>query len=334
MRRRGQVAVAVAIPLAMALAAGPAWAAPLQEGATDGFGSNENGAPEVDVGVNEDCNGYTCEITYGDNGEEGGSGTESPPSETPSKSEKPASSSGAGKSPYSACWTFTVQAGGSVTEAAFASTSLPTGGGIYFSGPVTVEETTDYSVCHRRSDDALVLMGPVSEEEGGVDPQVIIDSLIEQAFRSLELPYPTPSSAPVGSDDEPMITQLPTWLWLDESVSSPITVTAGPVAGFTVTVTAIPGDVSFAGGGNTVSCGPGTWSVYDYGLPESAQSTECSITYQHSSSVEAATLTASVDWSGEWVCEPNCGSGTLPTLTMTETVDVRVAELQALLIDP
>ena len=80
-----------------------------------------------------------------------------------------------------------------------------------------------------------------------------------------------------------------------------------------------------------IGCGTNDGPVYDFGLPEDAQSSDCTITYRHSSSVGDFELTSKIYWEISWVCTNFCGAGTLDApFTTTRTRTVRVAELQAL----
>lgn len=247
-------------------------------------------------------------------------------------------SQGSGTSPYEWCTVWSLEAGEGWADAWFlyrdeetgAYIRAPVGGmGFHFSDPEMMRsgptERTDFSVCGAGND---MWIDPIVP---GVPPQAIIDFLIEQAYRATEVPYPVPSSAPSGEGDAPMITQLPTWLWIDGAIWSPVSVTPPAIFGLTVTVTATPANVSFAGGGQRVDCGANTGSVYDFSLPDGAQTTSCQITYRDASSVVAASLTADMSWDVTWLCEPGCGSGTLPPMALSDTIAVTVAEMEALL---
>lgn len=167
---------------------------------------------------------------------------------------------------------------------------------------------------------------------GGTPPQIIQDWIVAQAIASVPIPVQVGQSAPFGDDAAPMITQLPSWLWVDDAVWQPVSATPPPVFGTTATATATPYRVEFFGhDGEYVDCGPNLGPVYDFGVPEDAQSSDCTITFRHSSSVGEFELVSKIYWEITWVCTQFCGAGTLDaTFTTTRTRAVRVAELQAL----
>jgi hypothetical protein len=161
---------------------------------------------------------------------------------------------------------------------------------------------------------------------------IIQDWIVAQAIASVPIPVQVGLSAPFGDDAAPMITQLPSWLWVDEAVWQPVSATPPPVFGATATATATPYRVEFFGpDGDYVDCGPNSGPVYDFSLPEDAQSSDCTITFRHSSSVGEFELVSKIYWEITWVCTNFCGSGTLDApFTTTRTRAVRVAELQAI----
>ena len=161
-------------------------------------------------------------------------------------------------------------------------------------------------------------------------PADAIDVLIAQAYESLRVPAPFADAAPVGDADAPMITQLPTWLWVDEAVWAPVSSPPAAIPGLSVVATATPEWALWSGGDDgAVRCdGPGT--PYDLGLPADAQHSECTTTFRHSSAVADHTLAVTITWSATYRCSAWCGTGALPDLQVTSTRPVRVAELQAI----
>ena len=88
-------------------------------------------------------------------------------------------------------------------------------------------------------------------------PQVVIDWLIAYAYALVEVPVQVGWSAPYGDEDAPLITQLPTWLWVEPEVWSPRSATTPSVLGLRATVTVTPINVTFTGPDNeTIDCGP------------------------------------------------------------------------------
>ncbi|MEM7338949.1 MAG: hypothetical protein AAF467_09895 [Actinomycetota bacterium] len=168
---------------------------------------------------------------------------------------------------------------------------------------------------------------------GEQPPQRVIDWLIDRAYSSIEVPGPVGQSAPFGDVDVPMITQLPTWLWIDDAIWQPVSVNPGAVFGYSVTATATPANATFSSNtGDAVDCGANTGEVYDLDRPSDEQASDCTLTFRDSSNVGDWTLTNTITWDVTYVCAPGCGTGTRPSLVVETTRPVRVAELQALLV--
>lgn len=167
-------------------------------------------------------------------------------------------------------------------------------------------------------------------EVGDPVPPVIGDLLIERAIASTLVPVQVGQSAPFGDVDAPLITQLPTWGWIEPAVWQPVSATPAPVFGVTVTATATPTVVSFSGDDETVPCGANEGPAYDFGRDEDAQSSDCTIVFSHSSAVGEYELSSTIAWDISWVCSDVCVSGSLPDPFLTTRIrPVRVAELQA-----
>jgi hypothetical protein len=132
---------------------------------------------------------------------------------------------------------------------------------------------------------------------GGPPPQVVLDWLIARAYASVEVPVQVGRAAPAGDEEAPFIAQLPTWLWVDPLVWVPRSATTPPVFGVTATVTATPVNVAFEGAdGERVDCGANTGPSYDFDLDEDEQSSDCTLTYRHSSSIGDWTLSSTITW--------------------------------------
>lgn len=166
---------------------------------------------------------------------------------------------------------------------------------------------------------------------GGIPPQIIQDWIVAQAVASIPIPVQIGQSAPFGNDAAPMITQFPSWLWVDSAVWQPVSATPPAVFGTTATATATPYRVEFFGPDDEhADCGNNTGPVYDFSVAEEAQWSECTVTFHDSSSVGEFELVSKIYWEISWVCSQFCGSGTLDApFTTTRTRTVRVAELQA-----
>lgn len=165
-------------------------------------------------------------------------------------------------------------------------------------------------------------------------PQIFIEWLIAYGYALIEVPVQVGSSSPVGDVVAPLITQLDTWLWVDPVVWQSVSATTPSVFGVTATVTATPYEVEFwSSEGEYVNCGNNAGSVYDYSRDGDDQDTVCSVTFRNASSVADQSLTSTVRWAVSYSCSSAaCPSGTLPDFVITNTRDVRVAEIMGVLV--
>jgi len=145
-----------------------------------------------------------------------------------------------------------------------------------------------------------------------------------------ELPIPTPevrTAPPRGSDG---LVGLAEWFWVTNWSTQSARAQAG---GVWAEVAAEPTDLTIHPGRglDSVTCdGPGT--PYDPKLPATAQRSDCTFTYDRSSAGlphSAYTATVTVTWGGTWTGSGGAG-GTLPALTRTTSIPIRIAEGQAL----
>ncbi len=173
-----------------------------------------------------------------------------------------------------------------------------------------------------------------SWQVGDSPPQYVIDILVAQTMASVEITPQIGQGAPYGDVDAPMITQLPTWLWVEPAVFQPITETSPVVFDvYSVTVTGVPTGLTFkTTEGDAANC-PDGGKPYDFGRSDDAQSTDCSVTFRHSSAVTDHVLSSTIIWTFDWACNPGCGGAPLGDIPITVNRDVRVAELQAVGVD-
>ena len=161
----------------------------------------------------------------------------------------------------------------------------------------------------------------------GAPPVVSPEVLARQARARLNLPEVTIRVSPSGDQ----LVGLPTWLSLDPSSWHPESATAS-VPGVSVTATATPTQAVWSmGNGDSVVChGPGTpWRP---GTDPAAASPDCGYRYLHSSagaSGGAFKVTVTISWQVTWAGAGQ--NGTIPGLTTTGTVQVRVAESQTVI---
>lgn len=173
-------------------------------------------------------------------------------------------------------------------------------------------------------DDLLSSLAVGLVPEGGlVDPA----ALAEQARRSAHIANPAIHTSP--DSGRRLYTQVPTWLWLDDSWWQPITVTvtAGRV---TTTLTATPTRATWGtGDGESVICdGPGV--AWREGMSD--DDTYCKHTYVHSSAGRpngTYPLTVTIEFSVAWTSNVGAG-GALGGLTRSTSTEVEVGEIEAI----
>jgi hypothetical protein len=170
---------------------------------------------------------------------------------------------------------------------------------------------------------------------GGRPPASLIDALRQRARDAVPFPVFAQHGAPTGERQTPIITQLPTWLWVEPAGWHPVQAQASIPGIVTVTAIGTPRRLTWdpGTGDPPVACdGPGV--AYDFGRADAAQSTTCAYTYRHSSDVAPGSgpyqLRMGVEWSVHWDCSPGCGGGPMTPVTVTTTRPVWVAELQAI----
>jgi hypothetical protein len=157
-----------------------------------------------------------------------------------------------------------------------------------------------------------------------VDPAV----LARQATADLKLPSPRIRANPNPNVD--LLVRVPVWMWVDASSWGARSATAS-VPGVSVTATATPTQVRWEmGDGTTVTC-RGAGTAWKAGMDPRSASPDCGHVYRRSSasaSGDRFSLRATVTWTVSW--QGGGSSGTLPALTTTDALSVRVAESQAI----
>lgn len=155
--------------------------------------------------------------------------------------------------------------------------------------------------------------------------------LAQVAVSRLRLPSPVLGTSPSGDQ----VVRVPTWLWVDRSVWGPVSATA-QVPGVSVTATAVPVSVTWSmGTGDSVTCqGPGT--PYTPGASDAAASSpDCGYMYARSSAGqprERFAVSVTVSWRVSWAGGGQ--SGTVEGLSTRARVDLRVREVQAVIVNP
>jgi hypothetical protein len=152
---------------------------------------------------------------------------------------------------------------------------------------------------------------------------------IQEAYNRLPLPQPQIEMNPVAGRDQ--FVNLPIWLWISSTTWGIRSATAA-VPGLEATATATPISVNWTmgDGGQVVCSGPGT--PYNSRFAARSASPDCGYVYHHSSARTTSglyTVTATTTWKVTWTSSSGA-SGSLPLITRSSRVSVRVAEAQAL----
>ncbi|MFC4866306.1 hypothetical protein [Streptomonospora arabica] len=164
------------------------------------------------------------------------------------------------------------------------------------------------------------------------DEAVVAEAPIDvadDARDALELPQPGIAASPALG--QPVLVQVPVWLWIDEETWSPESAQA-EVPGGSVSVTATPTSARWSmGDGTTVTCeGPGVPYVAGRHDPAAA-SPECGHTYTRASMGEpdgTYDLGVEVTWEVTW--ESTDGGGELDPLVTSAAAEVDVVESHGL----
>ena len=140
-------------------------------------------------------------------------------------------------------------------------------------------------------------------------------------LRRMTIPVPELALSPSGDQ----VVNLPSWVWLENW--EPLTGTA-TVGAVTVRVTAQPSSARWSfGDGGSLSCAPGIpWSA------STDPTRACTHTWRRSSAAQPSgrfTVGVNVTWTAAYSVTGGAGGGSLPSITRTATVPVRVAEVQA-----
>lgn len=150
------------------------------------------------------------------------------------------------------------------------------------------------------------------------DPSV----LAQQAVSRLRLPAPAIHTNPDAAQTDVLV-WVPVWLWVGGPSWAARSATAA-VPGMSVTATATARKAVWRHGDSTTqTCGQGT--AWRPGTDPRIGSPTCGHTYTRSGTV---TLTAVVTWNVVW--QGGGQSGTVPDLTTTASVTMRVVEAPAL----
>ena len=143
------------------------------------------------------------------------------------------------------------------------------------------------------------------------------------------LPVPEPQVQTSPPLDLEQIVNMASWLWIENWAPVSRSASAGSV---TATVTARPVSHRWVfGPGESKEClSPG--KPYDYSRPAYEQSTDCSYTFAHSSTIQPDDVyhvEVSISWEVSWTSNIGAG-GSLGPVTRSTSLDMVVGEVQAL----
>lgn len=164
---------------------------------------------------------------------------------------------------------------------------------------------------------------------GGQPPAPLIDgtTLARAAWKAVNIPAPTIETNPKIGDKGQTLVGMDTWVWATNGTPRAVTATAtaGPV---TATVTAGTAGLKLSAPDSRPSC-QGFGIPWHKGMPEG--SSPCTIKFTRSSAHLGGTtpLTTSVVYSASFSATDGSG-GSLPAITTTNTINIPVAEVQAL----
>ena len=170
---------------------------------------------------------------------------------------------------------------------------------------------------------------------GGPPPAATVLDMIADAYARTPVVVFNPITSPDGDEDIPLITQMITYLWVDEAAwTDPVTAISTlpiPGSGFSVTTTATPSVALWSGGDEAARCYGDDMVPYVFGIGgDENQPSNCSMVYKRSSAVQDNIIELEVIWDVSYTCTliPGCG-GDLPDIITTGTRDVLVGEILA-----
>ncbi len=166
--------------------------------------------------------------------------------------------------------------------------------------------------------------------DGGRPPAPIIGDMIQDAYVRTPVVAFDPVTSPDGDDDIPLVTQLPTFLWVDETVwNTPVSAEAS-IPGFTVRTTAVPALATWSGGDGEETCTGGEMVPYQFGIGgDDAQPSDCVTVFKQSSAVADHEIGLAASWTVSYTCSNSVCGGPLPDITTNSVRPVTVAEIQA-----
>lgn len=166
--------------------------------------------------------------------------------------------------------------------------------------------------------------------DGGEPPAPVVDDMIQDAYARTPVVAFDPITSPDGDDDIPLVTQLLTFLWVDDAAwNTPVEAVAS-IPGFSVTATATPNIATWSGGEDSVTCTGDQMVEYQFGIGgDDAQPSDCTTVFKQSSAIANHELELAATWTAEYSCSGGVCGGPLPDIITTSIRPVTVAEIQA-----
>ena len=143
-----------------------------------------------------------------------------------------------------------------------------------------------------------------------------------------------PLSSPDGDEDITLITQMTTFLWVDEEAwNTEVTATVAlplPVDPFSVTTRALPRRAYWSGGDEPIECDGDDMHPYVFGIGgDDAQPSSCTMVFKQSSAVQEQRIDLEVVWDVSYSCSDGGCGGPLADITTVSSRTVVVGEIQA-----
>ncbi|MEM9565735.1 MAG: hypothetical protein AAGA93_24155 [Actinomycetota bacterium] len=169
---------------------------------------------------------------------------------------------------------------------------------------------------------------------GDPPPVPVIQAMIFDAYAQTPVVAFNPITSPDGDDDVMLITQMTTFLWVDEAAwATPAVATISlplPGAAFSVSTTATPRMAYWSGGDEPAECDGDDMHPYVFGIGgDDAQPSNCSMVYTKSSALQENRVDLEVVWDVSYSCSTSDCGGLLPDITTISTRSVVVGEIQA-----
>lgn len=160
-------------------------------------------------------------------------------------------------------------------------------------------------------------------------PVNVVQDMIRDAYYRTPVVRFDPQLSPPGDEDIPVLVQVKTFLWVDETLwDTPVQATAS-IPPISVTTTAQAYKAVWTGGDKpeTLECDHGT--PYRFGIGgDDANDDTCTMVFTKDSYARPdQQIDLSVHWAVTFTCTAYCGSGTLPDIITPSSREILVTEI-------